>query len=133
MSMKVPVEIPSGLIRPKQDKKMTVENAELKIALQQAADNADLNLTERLAINKKFFPDGDGFDTTPKYDDILEITTYYKKDSDEKDNFNEEALELALRTTDGVVKDTHRQSSKSSFQTNLENALKKLAKVVQDW
>jgi len=29
--MKVPVEIPSGLIRPKQDKKMTVENAELKL------------------------------------------------------------------------------------------------------
>jgi hypothetical protein len=48
------IEIPSGLIKKPIDRSQTIENAELRIALEQAVDAADLNLTERLALNKEF-------------------------------------------------------------------------------
>ncbi len=122
------IEIPSGLIRKPVDRRDTIENAELRIALEQAVDSADLNLTERLAINKEFFPHGDGFRVAPLTEDILELTTFYTADG-EDDKFNEEARQLAIKNSDGVYKETIKKSNKSSFQTNLENALDKLYKV----
>ena len=75
----VPIESPSGLIRKPVDRSATLENKELRIALEQAVDAANLNLTERMAINKQFFPNGDGFKLVPPDTDVVEITTYYKK------------------------------------------------------
>ncbi len=125
------IEIPSGLIKAPTDRRKTVENSELRIALEQAVDVADLNLTERLAINKEFFPHGDGFRVAPLTEDILELTTFYTVDG-EDDKFNEEARRIAMRNSDGIYRETIKKSQKSSFQTNLENALNKLYKVFKN-
>ena len=125
------IEIPSGLIKKPIDRSQTLENAELRIALEQAVDAADLNLTERLALNKEFFPEGNGFKIIPPNEDILEITTYITKDGEE-DKFSKEAAEIAMNNSDGIYKITVMKSDKNSFQTNLESALEKLYKVFKN-
>ena len=128
----VPIESPSGLIRKPADKRQSVENAELRIALEQAVDAADLNLTERLAINKQFFPNGDGFRLVPQNADTIEITTYYKKDETELDDFAAEAMQIAAESGNEMVYETVKPSKKGNFQTNLESALSKLYSVFQN-
>lgn len=125
------IEIPSGLIKKPVDRSQTIENAELRIALEQAVDAADLNLTERLALNKEFFPQGNGFKIIPPNEDILELTTFITEDG-VQDEFSEEACEIAMRNPDGIYKVTIAKSDKNSFQTNLDNALEKLYKVFKN-
>ena len=125
------IEIPSGLIKKPVDRSQTIENAELRIALEQAVDAADLNLTERLALNKEFFPQGNGFKIIPPNEDILELTTFITEDG-VQDEFSEEAWEIAMRNPDGIYKVTIAKSDKNSFQTNLDNALEKLYKVFKN-
>ena len=128
----VPIESPSGLIRKPANRRQSVENAELRIALEQAVDAAGLNLTERMAINKQFFPNGDGFKLVPPDTDIVEITTYYKKNDTELDDFAAEAMQIAAESGNEMVRETVKPSKKGNFQTNLENALSKLYAVFKD-
>ena len=122
----VPIESPSGLIRKPVDRRDTLENKELRIALEQAVDVAGLNLTERLAINKKFFPNGDGFKIVPPNADVLELTTFYKKGQYEEDDFAKEATRIAYRSGAEIIEEKVKPSRKSNYQTNLDNALAKL-------
>ena len=128
----VPIETASGLIRKPLDRSATLENKELRIALEQAVEVANLNLTERLAINKQFFPKGDGFKVVPLDKDVLEITTYYKKDEAEFDDFAQEAMKIAIDNGNGLIKETVKPSKKGNFQTNLDNALAKLFDVFKN-
>lgn len=126
----VPIESFSGLIRKPVDRSATLENKELRIKLEQAIEDADLNLTERMAINKQFFPNGDGFKLVPPDTDVVEITTYYKKDDTELDDFAAEAMQIAAESGNDLVRETVKPSKKGNFQTNLENALAKLYDVL---
>lgn len=128
----VPIESPAGLIRKPVDRNNSVENKELRIALEQAVDAADLNLTERMAINKQFFPKGDGFKLVPPDTDVIEITTYYKKDETELDDFAQEAMQIAAASGNDLVHEAVKQSKKGNFQTNLESALSKLYSVFKN-
>ncbi len=127
----VPIETASGLIKKPTDRRQSIENAELRIALEQAVDVAGLNLTEKLALNKEFFPKGDGFKITPLEEDVIEITTYYKKDEAEFDDFAEEAMKIAIENGNGLIKETVKKSKKGNFQTNLDNALAKMYDVLK--
>ena len=127
----VPIESPSGLIKKPADRSQSVENAELRIALEQAVEVAGLNLSERLALNKEFFPKGDGFKIAPLDKDVVEITTYYKKDEAEFDDFAQEAMKIAIDSGNGLIKETVKPSKKSNFQANLDNALAKLYDVLK--
>ena len=128
----VPIESPSGLIRKPVDRSATLENKELRIALEQAVDAANLNLTERMAINKQFFPNGDGFKLVPPDTDVVEITTYYKKDETELDDFAQDAMQIAAASGKDLVRETIKPSKKGNFQANLDNALAKLFDVFKN-
>ena len=128
----VPIESPSGLLRKPVDRRQSVENAELRIALEQAVDAAGLNLTERMAINKQFFPNGDGFKLVPPDPDVVEITTYYKKDETELDDFAQDAMQIAAASGKDLVRETIKPSKKGNFQANLDNALAKLFDVFKN-
>ena len=128
----ISIESPSGLIRKPLDRSATLENKELRIALEQAVDAANLNLTERMAINKQFFPNGDGFKLVPPDTDVVEITTYYKKDDTELDDFAAEAMQIAGESGNDLVRETVKHSEKGNFQTNLDNALAKLFDVFKN-
>lgn len=128
----VPIESPSGLLRKPVDRRQSVENAELRIALEQAVDAAGLNLTERMAINKQFFPNGDGFKLVPPDTDVVEITTYYKKDETELDYFAQDAMQIAAASGKDLVRETIKPSKKGNFQANLDNALAKLFDVFKN-
>lgn len=122
------MEIPVGLIRPQGP---SLENVELRATLEKAVDDANLNVSERLALNKKFFPNGGGFPLLKKNAESAEITEFYKKGRElASDTFSKDISELKIHGEVPVVKLSVTKSSKSNFQTNLSNALKKLKKVL---
>lgn len=124
------IEIPSGLIRPQQ--RQTLENVELRATLEKAVEDAKLNVSERFALNQKFFPNGGGFNLAPKDKGPLEYTVFYRKGEEiNKDTFTKELLSQDVQNDSGMVLEEVRKSSKSNFQTNLENALKKLQEVLK--
>ncbi len=97
----------------------------LNMALNQAADKADLNTTERLAINKAFFPDGNGLVVFPKGKTSADFV-YYPIDK-RYDEFESETSELKIPENIKQHSITWSQKSdKGSFQENLDRALKKL-------
>ena len=55
-----------------------LENAELRATLEKAVEDANLNVTERMALNKKFFPNGGGFDLFTASKELPTYTLYLK-------------------------------------------------------
>lgn len=130
------IEIPSGLMinQIRNDSpKYTVANAYRHIFLEQAVDRADLNVTERMALNKKFFPDGGGFELFPKSKKTAMFNIFWNDGKTPfQDSFTKEIEQLKLPKYVCKVKKRYFRSSKSNLQSNLENAIRKLKKAVSD-
>ena len=124
-------EIPSGLIRkPFSDAKMTIENVELRAALDKAVEDAKLNVTERMALNHKFFPNGGGFKLFPENVRVPEINIFYAPGKPNNDSFTREINNLKIPEYVSQQKQRVIKSSKGNFQANFDNAVKKLKKVL---
>ena len=121
--------IPSGLLRkvPLQD--AALRNIELKLTLDKAVDEADLNVTERLALNEEFFPNGGGFDLFKDNQQELQMNIFFNNNS--KDEFTKTISEIEIPENVSYMDVKFIKSSKSNLQANLENALKKLADVMK--
>ena len=122
-------DVPSAMLEPREDR--ALENVELKTALEQAADKANLNVTERMALNKKFYPNGGGFSLFPKDSNFGQYTFYYKKGSSDSDEFIKEVQSVKIPENICRIKQSIYKSSKNSYEQNLQNALKKLKRVLQ--
>lgn len=109
-----------SIIRP-----YTAQELALKDKIQESAEKAKLNLSETLALNKKF---GLNLQYTPQKD-VVEITGFIKKNAKKPDPFIEECMSEA-KYYGGIILEKIRISSKGSFATNVENALKKLKQVL---
>ena len=120
---------PVGIIKPQPTR--TIEDVELRASLEKAVDDAHLNVTERLALNKQFFPNGGGFNLFPKNVIVPQFTFYYKKGDTQVDEFTREAESIKFPQRISRYESSIRKSNKSCFEKNLENALKKLNKVLQ--
>ena len=108
-----------------------LENAELRATLEQAADKANLNVTERMAINKKFYPNGGGFRLFPTDTNLCEYTLYYKKGCPDTDEFIKQTQSLKIPENICRIKQSVHRSSKNCYEKNLENAIKKLKQVLK--
>lgn len=97
----------------------------LKEKIQNAASKANLNLSETIALNKKYDLD---LQYTPRKD-VVEITTFVNKNSKNPEKFVKECLEEAKNYSAAIVEKTI-VSSKGSFTNNVTNALKKLKEVL---
>ena len=112
------------------------EQLELRETLRKAADDAGLNVTERWALNKKFFPEGGGFYHQKKGEDVAEYSLY---SSPEKHHYLsmrthvperiDSITDTFLRTLDDNknIKD----NIKDTYAGNLKSALKKLGEVLK--
>ncbi len=126
-------EIPSGFITTNPtDPKYTIENVELRCTLEKAIDDANLNATERMALNKQFYPDGGGFAVFTDDGKPARFNIFYNKEyNPETDSFTREIKNIKLPEYANRVEKRSYHSSKSNFQANLDNALKKLKKVLK--
>jgi hypothetical protein len=127
------VEIPSGLMtgrinqpifNPKHDKKK-------KEMLENAVNKAGLNVTERLALNEVYFPNGGGFDLFPSAP-VYTKNIFIKKNTNPDDDMfiqKTKALEYPEHVCRIITK-TYR-SSKDSLEANLDNAIKKLKRILK--
>ncbi len=124
-------EIPLGLIRKPQDPRLTIENVELRAVLDKAVNDAGLNVTERMALNKKFFPNGGGFELFPKEARVARFNTFYRPGQEYQDSFTREVEAVKLPEDVCMRQERIMRSKKGNFQANLDNALKKLGKVLK--
>ncbi|MBR2386342.1 hypothetical protein IKA92_03500 [bacterium] len=113
------------IIRP-----VTAQDIRLKEKIAQAAKDADLNLSEILALNNKF---GTTLEYTPTKD-VVELTCYVNKNTKGgTDNFAKECSEYAFELMEKfgkAIKEEIIITSKSSLAENLDSALKKLKSVL---
>ncbi len=111
------------------------EQLELRETLRKAADDAGLNVTERWALNKKFFPEGGGFSLLKKGEDVAEFSLH---SSPEKQHYLsmktlvperiDSITDTFLRSLDNKnIKD----NLKDTYEGNLKSALKKLGEVLK--
>lgn len=121
--------IPMGLIKGS-NPRQTIENVELRATLEKAVEDAKLNVTERMALNKKFFPNGGGFNLFPEGIRVPKFNTFYRPGQVEADAFTKEVQAIKIPEDICLKKEHIMKSSKGNFQANLDNALKKLRKVL---
>ncbi len=125
-------EIPSGLMLDKinNPNNVSIENLYRRFELEDAVERADLNVTERMALNRKFYPNGGGFNLFPENVPIYKFNMYYKKGSlPEEDTFTKEIESLTLPEHVCRVQKRTYVSSKYNFSSNLDNAIKKLREI----
>lgn len=108
---------------------------EMRAKLSKAADDAKLNVTERLALNDEFFPYGGGFELFPQDVAVHRINTFFSDEQnkdlyDACDNFTAEVRDLEIPEHVSRVERRMYRSSKSNFQANFDNAVSKLKKVL---
>ncbi len=125
-------EIPAGLIKKTPDPRLTIDNVELRATFDKAVEDAKLNVTERMALNKKFFPNGGGFELFPSDIRVPQFNFFYKPGELAKDSFTREIESVKIPEDISIIKEYRLKSSKGCFQTNLDNALKKLKKVLKN-
>ena len=128
--------IPVGKMQNAILQQASYEQLELRETLRKAADDAGLNVTERWALNKKFFPEGGGFSLLKKGEDVAEFSLY---SSPEKHHYLsmrthvperiDSITDTFLRTLDDNknIKD----NIKDTYAGNLKSALKKLGEVLK--
>lgn len=112
----------------KYDRSLTIENVELKETLDKAVKDAKLSTSEIYALNKKFYPDGGGFNLFPLGKDVVQLNYY----SNKEDRFTHELNKIVEDASPDVVelRMTPRKSG-SNFTQNLAQAYKKLAQVLK--
>lgn len=124
--------IPAGLMEDTFMRTKAAEKAidifETKDFLKKAADNAHLNVTERLALNEEFFPEGGGFELFPDNVYEHESVIYLTKQRDLlKDEFTQKILHMEVPDNVNVHRLSIEHAKEPSFQMNLKNAILKLS------
>ena len=123
-------DVPVGIIRPQGE---SLDNVELRVTLQKAVDDADLNVSERMALNKKFFPNGGGVPLCKKGAKEVYITTFHKPGKTlSDDEFAKECDAIDDKLPENVdIWEKFSKSKKGNYKTNLDNALKKLKQTLK--
>ena len=125
--------VPSGLMEDVFTRSNeTIYDIELKDILEKAVKSAHLNVTERLALNEKYFPNGGGFELFP--DDVYEhqSTLYYKATTPvEADKFLNKALNLNVPDNVCLHQIIIKEGKKPCLDSNLETAMLKLKNVLK--
>ena len=107
----------------------TPKDVEDRLYLQYAVNKANLNVSERLAINEAFYPNGGGFDLFQKGAEEANAVIYSNGTNDFQDTFTRELLKM--KVPDGVAYRVKTQKSdKGNFETNLAMAISKLKEVI---
>ncbi len=123
------IVFPKGLIK---GRSQSIDNIDLRVSLEKAVNDADLNVTERMALNEKFFPNGGGFELFPKGKENCQFSLYPKSDKlDEKDVFLKEINEVNIPDDIAYSETLIIPSKEGTFNKNLENALKKLSEALK--
>lgn len=125
------MEIPVGLMKSPINRSMTIENVELRAALDKAVEDANLNVTERMALNKMFYPNGGGFELFPKNVQVPVFNMFHKPGQVFQDSFTKEVDSIKIPEYVSRVNERTLRSSKGNFKANFDNAIKKLKKVLK--
>ncbi len=128
------VEIPSGLMEGRifNPNNLSIENSDKRMVLDKAVEKAGLNVTERLALNDTFFPNGGGFNLFPENVYMHKFNIFYDgKTPPEADTFTKEIKQLVIPETVCRTQTRIYPSSKGNFATNFDNAIKKLKAVLK--
>ena len=111
------------------------EQLELRETLRKAADDASLNVTERWALNKKFFPDGGGFSLLKKGEDVAEFSLYFSPEKHHYLSMKTLVPERIDSITDTFLRSLDnkniKDNLKDTYEGNLKSALKKLGNVLK--
>ena len=111
-------------------RRITAQDIRLKEKIAQAAKDANLNLSEVLALNNQF---GTTLEYIPK-GDVVEITRYLDKSSKgQVDEFAQECLGDAFEMVEKLGKGLNEKfivSSENSLSGNVKSALQKLKQVL---
>lgn len=102
----------------------------LQEKVRNATKKAHLNLSETMALNKKF---GLNLEYTPE-NDIIQTTIFIRRGAEKPDSFAKECAEEAnalVSATDKCRGFKVVHSSISSFEGNIKNALSKMKKVLK--
>lgn len=120
--------IPSGLMLDSIKTEAPYENVELRATLEKAVDDADLTTSERWALNKKFYPNGGGFELFPKGKDTAVFSYHLKPGKLERDMFEQIEIPKGINM---VVTEVDFKKSANTYKDNLSSALKKLGKILK--
>ena len=83
-----------------------------------------------MALNKKFYPNGGGFNLFPENVQIHKFNIFHQRGAmPESDTFTKEIEQLEIPEHVCRVKKKTFFSAKDNFTANLDNAIKKLRKV----
>ena len=120
--------IPSGLMLDSIKTEAPYENVELRATLEKAVDDADLTTSERWALNKKFYPNGGGFELFPKGKDTAVFSYHLKPGKLERDMFEQIEIPKGINM---VVTEVDFKKSANTYKDNLSSALKKLGRILK--
>ncbi len=120
--------IPSGLMLDSIKTEAPYENVELRATLEKAVDDADLTTSERWALNKKFYPNGGGFELFPKGKDTAVFSYHLKPGKLERDVFEQIEIPKGINM---VITEVDFKKSANTYKDNLSSALKKLGKILK--
>lgn len=120
--------IPSGLMLDSIKTEAPYENVELRATLEKAVDDADLTMSERWALNKKFYPNGGGFELFPKGKDTAVFSYHLKPGKLERDVFEQIEIPKGINM---VITEVDFKKSANTYKDNLSSALKKLGKILK--
>lgn len=120
--------IPSGLMLDSIKTEAPYENVELRATLEKAVDDADLTTSERWALNKKFYPNGGGFELFPKGKDTAVFSYHLKPGKLERDVFEQIEIPKGINM---VITEVDFKKSANTYKDNLSSALKKLGEILK--
>ena len=126
--------IPSGLMEDVFSRSnKSIKDIELKDMVERAVKDANLNVTERMALNETFFPNGGGFELFPEDTYAHELTIYYNPIiPPENDEFVNKTLKIKVPDYVSVYKYIFKDGKKPSLTLNLESALSKLKNILKN-
>ncbi len=125
--------VPSGLMEDVFSRSnKSIKDVELQDIIERAVKDAHLNVTERMALNATFFPNGGGFELFPNDVREHEAVLYYNPlNPPESDEFLNEALHLQVPENVSFYKYKFVEGEKTTLMSNLETALSKLKNVLK--
>lgn len=127
--------IPVGKMQNAIVQQAPYEQVELRETIRKAVDDAGLNVTERRALNKGFFPDGGGFPLLKKGEDVAEFSLYSSPEKHHYLSMKTQVPERIDNITDTFLRTLDdkniKDNLKDTYEGNLKSALKKLGKVLK--
>ena len=128
--------IPVGKMQNAIVQQAPYEHVELRETIRKAVDDAGLNVTERWALNKGFFPDGGGFPLLKKGEDVAEFSLYSSPEKHHYLSMRTQVPERIDNITDTFLRTLDdnkniKDNIKDTYAGNLKSALKKLGEVLK--